>query len=278
MKRAIKMSLLGLLAMGLSVSCKPEKEDEPFVPKEPELREDYTETAFGMNLEMVYVKGGEFTMGCTEEQGWNIGGPASMRDSIREKYIRKTKLDSYHIGRYEVTQAQWKAVMGTDPSYFKGDNRPVECVSWNEAQEFCQKLSEQTGRKYVLPTEAMWEYAARGGVHKTKTKFAGSNDIEEVAWYGDNSGEETHQVGKKKANALGIYDMSGNVFEWCSDWYMDRYDKADDYNPQGPASGSYRVIRGGNWEDSVKCRVSSRTCTSPDGHHDSLGFRVAVLP
>ena len=270
MKRAIKMSLLGLLAMGLSVSCK--KEEEVFVPQEPELQADYTETAFGMNLEMVYVKGGEFEMGATAEQG------SYAYD--KEYPVRTIKLDGYHIGKYEVTQAQWKAVMGEDAysndSYGKGDNYPVYYVSWNNAQEFCKKLSEQTGKKYVLPTEAMWEYAARGGVHKTKTLFAGSNDIEEVAWYRNNSEKNTHPVGIKKANALVIYDMSGNVWEWCSDWYMDRYDKADDYNPQGPASGSSRVLRGGSCDyDAFDCRVSYRNYDSPgSGRHD-IGFRVA---
>ncbi|MDE5544909.1 MAG: formylglycine-generating enzyme family protein, partial [Bacteroidales bacterium] len=158
---------------------------------------------------------------------------------------------------------------------------------WEDAREFCKKLSEQTGKKYVLPTEAQWEYAARGGVHKTKKMHAGSNDIDEVAWYYENSyglGSEhpdcgTHPVGTKKANALGIYDMSGNVWEWCSDWYMDRYDKADDYNPQGPDNGSSRVSRGGSWLSyAVLCRVSYRYFINPDNRFNYLGFRVAVLP
>ncbi len=274
-----RISLLGLLAMGLLASCN--KEEKAYEPIEPELQEDYTETAFGMNLEMVYVKGGEFTMGLTKEQGWN-----DLPDSTIKKLTRKTKLDSYHIGKYEVTQAQWKAVMGTDPSYFKGDNLPVEQVSWAEAQEFCKKLSEKTGKKYVLPTEAQWEYAARGGVHKTKTKYAGSNDIEAAAWYRENSYDlgyshpdyGTHPVGTKKANALSLYDMSGNVWEWCSDWYMDGYDKADDLNPQGPAGGAYRVVRGGCWiYNAGYCRVSARLNVDPDFRNADLGFRVAVL-
>ncbi|MCM1170133.1 MAG: formylglycine-generating enzyme family protein [Bacteroides sp.] len=281
MKNHVKAGLLCLLATGLLASCN--KEEKPYVPQEPELQEDFTETAFGMNLEMVYVKGGEFTMGLTKEQGWN-----DVPDSTIKKLTRKTRLDSYHIGRYEVTQAQWRAVMGTDArsdyGYGKGDDYPVYYVSWNDAQAFCKKLSEATGKKYVLPTEAQWEYAARGGVHKTKTQFAGSNDIEEVAWYRENSydlGSDhpdygTHAVGTKKANALGIYDMSGNVWEWCSDWYMDRYDKADDLNPQGPVSGSYRVWRGGSWSFcAVYCRVSYRRSDFPDHRDFYLGFRVA---
>ncbi|MBD5397583.1 formylglycine-generating enzyme family protein [bacterium] len=220
MKRAIKMSLLGLLVMGLLASCQKEK---------------------AVNMEMVYVEGGEFEMGATSEQG------NGAEDD--EKPVRTVKLDSYYIGKYEVTQAQWKEVMGTNPSYFKGDNRPVENVSWEDAQEFCKRLSERNGKKYVLPTEAQWEYAARGGNKSQHYKYAGGNDIDEVAWYYDNSyglGAEhpdygTHSVGTKKANELGIYDMSGNVWEWCSDWYASSYDENDTENPQGPTSGSARV-------------------------------------
>lgn len=242
-------------------------------------RPSYTETAFDLGMEMVYVSGGEFEMGATAEQG-------DAADSD-ERPVRTVSLDSYHIGRYEVTQGQWKAVMGTNPSYFdKGDDYPVESVSWNDAQEFCKRLSEKTGKEYVLPTEAMWEYAARGGVHKTQTMYAGSDDIKEVAWYDGNSDENlessdpdfgTHKVGTKKANALGIYDMSGNVWEWCSDWYGD-YDESDTENPQGPAEGSYRVLRGGGWDNSAGlCRVSIRSRAYPVNRFNRLGFRVAVL-
>ena len=166
---------------------------------------DYTVTILGLNMEMVYVEGGEFKMGATEEQG----------DDARanESPVLTVKLDSYHIGKYEVTQTQWKAVMGTEPSHFKGGDFPVENVSWFEAQEFCKKLSEATGRKYVLPTEAQWEYAARGGNKSQHFKYAGSNNINDVAWYKDYSDSQTHSVGVKNANELGIYDMSGNVAE-----------------------------------------------------------------
>ncbi|MDE5610153.1 MAG: formylglycine-generating enzyme family protein [Bacteroidales bacterium] len=241
---------------------------------------NYTETAFGMNLEMVYVEGGEFTMGFTSEQGWDLP------DSIVEKFTRETKLDSYHIGKYEVTQAQWKAVMGMNSSYFKDDNLPVENVSWNDVQEFCKKLSKKAGRKYMLPTEAQWEYAARGGNKSQHYKYAGSNDIDEVAWYYENSYDHleypeygTHLVGMKKANELGLYDMSGNVQEWCLDWYSAvGYDKKDDYNPQGSVEGSNRVMRGGNWKGEASgCCVSSISCCSPDARLSILGFRVVCL-
>lgn len=253
------------------------KNGKLFLPREPELRETFTETALGLNMEMVYVEGGEFEMGATEEQGDDADD--------REKPVRNIKLDGFHIGKYEVTQAQWKAVMGTNPSYFKGENRPVESVGWKEAQEFCKRLSKRTGKKYSLPTEAQWEYAARGGVHKTKTKYAGSNDIDEVAWYRENShnlGLEhpdygTHSVGEKKSNELGIYDMNGNIWEWCSDWYGS-YDENDTENPLGPAKGTLRVMRGGRWfSNAVNCRVSYRNYDLPNHHRDDLGFRVVCI-
>ena len=308
MKNYLKLTLLGLLATGLLAACEEQGKDNEtlFVPIEPELQEDYTETALGLSLEMVYVKGGEFMMGYTEDQGLNLP------DSTIKKYTRKTKLDSYHIGKYEVTQAQWEAVMGTSledqwksnshdspipPSFRKGDNYPMYYVNWEEAQEFCKKLSEQTGKKYVLPTSAQWEYAARGGIHKTKTKYAGSNNIKEVAWYKENSmdlGEDhpdygVHKVGAKMANALGIYDMSGNAWEWCSDAYdkdNEGYDKTDDYNPQGPNKGerwAWRINRGGDWSFyDVYCLVGvffDGYCMShSDSYGLAFGFRVVLLP
>ena len=218
-------------------------------------------------IELVFVEGGTFEMGATAEQGEDA------QDD--ERPVRTIRLDGFYIGKYEVTQAQWKAVMGTEPSWFKGDNLPVERVSWEDAQEFCQKLSEATGKKYVLPTEAQWEYAARGGNQSQHYKYAGSNDIDEVAWY---YGNETHPVGTKKANELGVYDMSGNVWEWCSDWYAS-YDENDTENPQGPAKGSLRVLRGGGWGNlAVVCRVSFRHNDTPGYRRHNLGFRVAVLP
>ena len=229
-------------------------------------------------MEVVYVTGGEFEMGATEEQGDDA-------DEEREKPVRTIRLDSYYIGKYEVTQAQWQAVMGDrddrDYSYGKGDDYPVYTVFWEEAQEFCKKLSEATGKRYVLPTEAQWEYAARGGNKSQHYKYAGSNDIDEVAWYYYNNGgafATMHPVGQKKANELGIYDMSGSVEEWCSDWYG-KYDEKDTDNPQGPAEGylSQRVYRGGAWDDSAyHCRVSSRDGSSSTSN--SRGFRVVYLP
>ena len=280
MKKLTRMSLWGLLTIGLLASC--EKEEKPFVPLEPELQEDYTETAFGIKLDMVYVKGGEFKMGATPEQ---------LDDADDVEYpVHTVTLDSYHIGRYEVTQGQWEAVMGTSLEEQRalstldegiageGADYPMYFVSWNEAREFCRKLSEKTGKKYVLPTEAQWEYAARGGKKSKGYKYSGSNDIDEVAWYQYNSDNETHRVGTKKANELGLYDMSGNVWERCSDWWA-YYVEDDTDNPQGPVSGSYHVIRGGGWGiNAWSCRVSYRSDVYPGNRGSYLGFRVACLP
>ena len=225
----------------------------------------------GFVMDLVYVEGGTFSMGATEEQG---------DDAFYfyyEKPVHSVTLDGFYMGKYEVTQAQWKAVMGTAPSYFKGDNLPVEQVSWNEAVQFCEKLSQMTGKTYRLPTEAEWEYAARGGNKSQHYKYAGGNDIDEVAWYDRNSGDMSHPVGIKKANELGIYDMSGNVWEWCSDWFEENYYiYSPTVNPQGPVNGYRRVSRGGSRSNSaVYCRVSFRIGDTPSNRYDFLGFRVA---
>ncbi|MBX2890471.1 MAG: formylglycine-generating enzyme family protein [Saprospiraceae bacterium] len=224
---------------------------------------------FDYEPDMVFVDGGAFTMGCTAEQGGECDGD--------EKNTRKVTLSGYFIAQHEVTQKQWREVMGSDPPelWNKGcDQCPVERVSWNDVQEFLKKLNQKTGRKYRLPTEAEWEYAARGGTKSKGFKYAGSNNLEEVAWYESNSGKKTRPVGGKKANELGLYDMSGNVWEWCSDWYGE-YPTTAQTNPTGPATGSNRVYRGGSWGNSaVNCRVSLRGLNR--GY--SLGFRVASSP
>jgi formylglycine-generating enzyme required for sulfatase activity len=206
-------------------------------------------------------------MGATSEQGSDAYSD--------EKPAHRVTVSDFYIGKYEVTQAQWKAIMGSNPSKWTGDNLPVENVSWNDIQEFIQKLNQKTGKKYRLPTEAEWEYAARGGNKSRGYKYSGSNDIGTVAWYSSNSGDKTHPVGQKQPNELGIYDMSGNVWEWCQDWYGD-YSSASQTNPTGPSSGSYRVLRGGSWNDYTGgCRVSSRTCNTPSSRGSYNGFRLA---
>lgn len=216
---------------------------------------------------MVYVQGSTFMMGATAEQvsdAWDSEKPA-----------HQVTLSSFSIGRYEVTQEEWQAVMGNNPSYFKGAKRPVESVSWNDCQEFIRKLNAMTGRRFRLPTEAEWEYAARGGNRSQGYKYSGSNNLNSVAWYRDNSGKTTHDVGLKSPNELGIYDMSGNVWEWCSDWYGN-YSSSSQTNPTGSYSGSYRVIRGGTWSNFAwYCRVSNRGDSTPGDRSDILGFRLA---
>jgi len=242
-------------------------------PAKPSMPQNYTETAFGINMKMVYVAGGSFTMGATSEQGSDAESD--------EKPAHQVTLSGYYIGAFEVTQGQWEKVMGNNPSSFKkGDYYPVENISWEDAQSFCRELSHRTGKKYVLPTEAQWEYAARGGSKKEGAKYSGGDAIDAVAWYRDNSGSSTHTVGTKRPNGLGIYDMSGSVFEWCSDWYSsDYYSNFPSMNPTGPSSGYSRVLRGGSWIGSAaSCRVSERFSISPSSCNNIIGFRVVCLP
>ena len=252
-----------------------------------------TFTVNGVSFTMVEVQGGTFTMGATEEQGSDV------YDS--EKPAHQVTLSSYRIGQTEVTQALWQAVMGSNPSYFNGygnsdydsyhsnydygtnRQRPVENVSWNDCQEFITKLNQLTGQQFRLPTEAEWENAARGGNKSKGYRYAGSNTVGDVAWYWDNipsqsegtSGYGTQTVGTKAPNELGLYDMSGNVYEWCQDWYGS-YSSDAQNNPTGPSSGSYRVLRGGSWYDNAwSCRVSYRNNYAPTNRDNFMGLRLA---
>ena len=216
---------------------------------------------------MVYVEGGTFTMGATPEQGSDAFG--------NEKPAHQVTLKGFYICKYEVTQAEWKAVMGENPSKFKGDNLPVVSVSWFDCQEFIRKLNELTGKNFRLPTEAEWEYAARGGRRSYGAKYAGDNDIDNVAWYDRNSNNTTHPVGTKRANELGLYDMTGNVWEWCQDWYGS-YSSSAQTNPIGPSTGSCRVNRGGGWGGTARgCRVSYRNNGPPSLTYNVVGLRLA---
>ena len=210
----------------------------------------------GISIDMVRVEAGTFTMGATPEMEdpWDDEKPAH----------QVTLTNDYYMGKYEVTQALWQAVMGNNPSYFKGDNLPIEQVSWNDCQEFISKLNSITGKTFRLPTEAEWEYAARGGKKSRGYQYSGSSNISDVAWYTDNSGSKTHAVGSKQANELGIYDMTGNVWEWCQDWH-EEYTGSSQINPTGANSGLNRVYRGGGWDCIVRfCRSSSRHASPPD--------------
>ena len=221
----------------------------------------------GISIEMVRVEAGTFTMGATPEMEypWNDEKPTH----------QVILTNDYYIGKYEVTQALWQAVMGKNPSKFKGDNLPVENVSWDDCQEFISKLNSVTGKAFRLPTEAEWEYAARGGKKSRGYQYSGSNNISDVAWYTDNSGSKTHAVGSKQENELGIYDMSGNVWEWCQDWYG-TYSSSSQVNPTGAASGSRRVFRGGSWRITAwYCRSSCRDILMPDYRY-ALGLRLVL--
>ena len=245
-----------------------------------EVGSDYTETAFGMELQMVAVHGGTFLMGATEEQQGN--DPYNV-----DRYatpVHEVMLDGFYIGKYIVTQSQWEAVMGKiDPDQFnayynKGDDYPMY-VNWYDAQAFCSKLSEQTGKKFRLPTEAEWEYAARGGRNADGTKYAGSNNIDDVAWYVGNGFKQGQPVGQKKPNGLGLYDMSGNGSEWCSDWYQSNYYvDSPCVNPQGPKSGASRVSRGYYNSYDWGCRVSCRNYRSPELRSNDCVMRVVCEP
>ena len=270
----------------------PNKEQTISVTQEGTPLNDFTENINGQSIAMIFVQGGTFTMGCTAEQGGDCYDD--------ETPTHQVTLSDFYIGKYEVTQGQLKAVMGNNPSYFpKGDNYPVESVSWEDivgtsgatmviknityyANGFIYKLNQLTGKQYRLPTEAEWEYAARGGNKSGSYKYSGSNSVDNVAWYRDNlpsqssgnSGYGTQPVGTKASNELGVYDMSGNVWEWCSDWFGD-YSGNAQTNPIGPSLGSYRVFRGGSWGSiAFFARVSVRSSWFPGYRSYSRGFRL----
>ncbi len=244
-----------------------------------------TFTVNGVSFKMVKVAGGTFQMGATSEQGNDAYDD--------EKPVHSVTLSDYWIGETEVTQALWYAVMGKRPtpdgdqwssSYGLGDNYPAYNVSWNDCQTFITRLNQLTGQSFRLPTEAEWEFAARGGNSSQGYKYAGSNTIGDVAWYYDNScalGSSspdygTHPVATKSPNELGLYDMSGNVWEWCQDWYGS-YSSSAQTDPVGPSTGSGRVLCGGSWAyDARSCRVSSRHPYDPSSTDGNRGLRLAL--
>ncbi len=255
--------------VNLTLKEKP-KATTPSVGGTPNVSGGRTFTVNGVSFVMMPVEGGTFQMGGTAEQG---------NDAYEwEKPAHSVTLSSYSIGQTEVTQALWQAVMGSNPSKWIGDNLPVEQVSWNDCQTFITKLNQLTGQKFRLPTEAEWEFAARGGRQSKGYKYSGSNTLADVAWYDDNSGRKTHPVATKQPNELGLYDMSGNVYEWCQDWYdMNYYKISPSNNPAGPTSGSYRVSRGGSWYFFARSwRVSYRISSKPSDAGSHRGFRLAL--
>ena len=227
-------------------------------------------TVGNVSFKMIGIEHGTFMMGATPE----MQDPDIYETPVHEVTISK----DYYMGATQVTQALWQAVMGGNPSYFKGNNNPVDGVSLYDCQEFIKKLNNLTGKQFRLPTEAEWEFAARGGNKSRHTQYSGSDDLDSVAWYRDNSGRQTHPVAKKLPNELGLYDMSGNVWEWCNDWCeVDYYVNSPSVDPQGPSDGSCRVLRGGSWRlIPWFCRSSSHSWDNPEFRYVNCGFRLAL--
>ena len=261
-------ALLAILLWPSDSAKKDEKKQVEFTERKSSVRMSGDDLVFTVDdgrefrYKMVHVDGGTFTMGATPEQGsdaWDNENPA-----------HQETVSNYYIGETEVTQALWKEVMGYNPSYSQSDNLlPVENVSWDDVQDFIKRLNQLTGRTFRLPTEAEWEYAARGGNRSRGYKYSGGNDIGAVAWYDGNSGYKTHLVKCLQANELGLYDMSGNVWEWCEDCWR------SDYNSGADCSG--RVLRGGSWSYSARyCRVSDRGNITPSTHAYNGGFRLVL--
>lgn len=238
----------------------------------------------GLNMKMIYVEGGTFMMGASDDD---------KEANSDAKPQHQVTLDSYYIAEFEVTQSQWKKIMGTTinrqlkkkgadyydrENYGEGDNIPIYSINWFEANDFCQKLSKLTGRTYILPTDAQWEFAARGGNKSKGYKYSGSDNLNTVAWYESNSNNRIHPVGQKLPNELGIYDMSGNVEEWCYDWKSSNYSPEPQVNPKFIDNSGFKVYRGGSWDgESSYAKVYSRTSRVPE-YRAYYGFRVVCIP
>lgn len=263
-----KINLLAVLL--LFAACTNHVKNETSKGTDSEQRVTVVETDSNLTItvddvtfKMIRVEGGTFKMG-------------SVDGADNEKPVHEVTLSSFSIGETEVTQELWEVVMGDNPSFFRGSKRPVEEVSWNDCQTFIDRLNELTGKTFRLPTEAEWEFAARGGNQSKGCIYSGSNTIESVAWFGDTKDSGTHDVSMNLPNELGIFDMSGNVYEWCQDWY-ETYGSRSQTNPTGPSSGSDRVERGGCWDNiATCCRVASRYSHSPTLAYRNLGFRLAL--
>ena len=267
MKKFLPFAVFALFAATMPfsfVSCGSDDDEEDRKFKNEEFNVGQ------VSFTMVAVEGGNFMMGAPE---------ADSEAMDREKPQHKVTLSNFYIGETVVTQALWKAVMGTNPSYPQGMLLPVNGVSWDDCQTFIVKLNQMTGKKFRLPTEAEWEYAARGGKKSKGFKYAGSDNLDEVAWYAGNATESMNpDVKKKKSNELGLYDMTGYVWEWCQDLYAeDYYINSPAKNPCNTASGKERVLRGGDKIQSAKsCRVTVRNHKDADSKDMFYGFRLAM--
>lgn len=265
---------LGMLYAGCDDDGPVNVPAEPPAPEPPTYSEDFGKqivfTVKGVKFTMMLVEGGTFAMGATSEQ--------IVIDTPEDEFpVHNVTLSNYYIGETEVTQELWNTVMGENPSNFKGDLQcPVEMVSWDDCQTFIAKLNELTGKAFRLPTEAQWEYAARGGKQTKKYLFSGGDDLDAVAWHYYNASETTHPVKTKRPNELHLYDMSGNVWEWCADWYGS-YSADGQTNPTGPAKGAKRVVRGGAWSYmSNYAPVAYRNYCEPDFSWYACGLRLAL--
>jgi formylglycine-generating enzyme required for sulfatase activity len=236
---------------------------------EPNPKEIIVQINQKVSMKLALIPAGKFTMGSPDGEKDRSGNEGPQREV--------TISNPFYMGVYEVTQEQYEQVMGKNPSSFKGAQNPVESVSWDEAVEFCTKLSQKTGKTVRLPTEAEWEYACRAG---SKTRFSYGDDDDKLgdyAWYAKNSDSKTHAVGQRKPNDWGLYDMHGNVFERCAGWFADSYASAKNQDPQGPDSGTFRVLRGGGWSNYPQyCRSAYRVRIAPGDLGRSIGFRVSV--
>ena len=268
MKKTFRLAAFALLAVFTTLSLAACGSDDDDDDKGGSKLEAQTFTVGGVTFRMMPVEGGKFLMGAGDD---DVEAKAS------EKPQHEVELTSFYMGETEVTQTLWEAVMDEKQSYFKGDNLPVEQVSWDECQTFIAKLNEMTGKKFRLPTEAEWEYAARGGQKSKGKKYGSASNNESTFWYADNSGDKTHAVGSNP-NELGLCDMSGNVNEWCLDWYDENYyASSPKKNPQGPTTGEKRVVRGGSWGSKAKyCRVDSRGWGTPYYGYNDTGLRLAM--
>jgi len=274
-RQASTVALVVFMALGsFALAAAQESKEADGKTKSPptELTFDLGE---GIKLELVLIPAGEFMMGSSDSDK-----DASSREIPQHK-VRITK--PFYLGRYLVTQEQWEAVFGSNPSHFKGSKNPVDLVSWEDCQKFLEELNAKVGAQsgeFRLPTEAAWEYACRAGSTTPYCFDDDESNLGEYAWHNANSGNTTHPVGEKKPNAWGLFDMHGNVWEWCQDWYVSEYyskSLADD--PTGPTTGSDRVIRGGCWLDPARgCRSAVRTNLGPGLRSCLLGFRVALIP
>ena len=269
----VKVFIDGLKDTSSSTLSVPEQstiddETKVIALKKEETIQSRTFTVNGVSFDMLLVQGGTFTMGATPEMKdpWDAEKPTH----------DVTLTNNYYLGKTEVTQELWEVVMGNNPSYFKGKNKPVENVSWNDCMKFISRLNSITGQIFRLPTEAEWEFAARGGNNSKHYQYSGSNKLDDVAWYDSNSAKTTHNVATKQPNELGIYDMSGNVWEWCSDYY-DKYSSSSQTNPTGPNSGTCHVVRGGSWYNYARRCCSLRRNNNDSDYKDcDLGLRLAL--